>query len=140
MPIIREPMNDLTQATESLTKICRQWRTGGCVAGNVAGFAGIWGRLIVLLTSFSIYVIYKVSLMGTCFPENMEVLLWSISRRSRPAICVRAPRTAAAASARLPASLHARPAAVLPISSARARSNCTYRNAAGYGGIFSDTL
>ena len=58
--------------------------------------------------------------------------VWNISKLWTPATSARAQRTAAAANARLPASPHARPAAVSQTRSAKAlrkASNCTEQNA-----------
>ena len=59
-------------------------------------------------------------------------LPWNILRPWTPVIFARAPKRAAAANARPPASLPARPAAVLPISSARTKSRKARSNHPGY--------
>ena len=62
---------------------------------------------------------------------------WRESRLWRPGTCARAPRTAAAASARLPASPPARPAAAWPIRSARTPASKRLPKSAAVGGAFS---
>ncbi len=67
-------------------------------------------------------------------------ILWNTSRLSKQETFATALRTADAASARPPASLHARPAAELQISTARARkaNNCENKNAVVCDGVFND--
>ncbi len=59
------------------------------------------------------------------FQPDWRTVLWKESRPSRPGICVPARSMAAVGSARLPASLLARPAVALPTSSARTRRRLT---------------
>ena len=59
------------------------------------------------------------------FQPDWRTVLWKESRPSRPGICAPARSMAAVGSARLPASLLARPAVALPTSSARTRRRLT---------------
>ena len=86
---------------------------------------------LILLLLYSILMIIMLCGAGSAGSKlwKGDIPLWNVLRRSRPVIWLRALRTAAAASARLPASLHARPLVVLPISCARIRASnhCTER-------------
>ena len=85
-----------------------------------------------------IFVSVKIRLAGDASGSNFNdwrMIPWKELRPLLPVISVRAPRTVAAANARLPASPPARPAAALPTRSARTKISNVLKNISRLAGL-----
>ena len=97
----------------------------GCIFCIFRVFSSIFPHLDFPPHMWYICITFRALCGRNPFQPDWRTVLWKESRPSRPGICAPARSMAAVGSARLPASLLARPAVALPTSSARTRRRLT---------------